>query len=245
MSVKNIVDGIQLALLSACFDGIARKMANTLHRTGRSGILTIARDFSCVILTARQELLATAESLPIHVLRGPDTMARTMTDYHKILKRGDAYLHNSPYHGCTHPADHSILVPTFVSDGNTNPAKGARGGLTGAPSPQYRRATDGSLEPLPGCAEALIGPGEMMVSISCGDGGYGSPLERAPERVAHDVAEGWIDRRRAADVYGVILDATGEVDEAATVAARARLQYGNELALACLDATISRSSWTL
>ena len=113
----NRVDGTRLAVLNARFEGIARKMANTLHRTGRSGILTIARDFSCVILTAQHELLATAESLPIHVLRGPDIMARTMTDNHPVLKRGDAYLHNSPYHGCTHPADHSILIPVIDDDG--------------------------------------------------------------------------------------------------------------------------------
>ena len=34
-----------------------------------------------------------------------------------MLKRGDAFLHNSPYHGCTHPADHSILVPVIDDDG--------------------------------------------------------------------------------------------------------------------------------
>ena len=54
----NRIDGTRLAVLNARFEGIARKMANTLHRTGRSGILTIARDFSCVILTANHELLA-------------------------------------------------------------------------------------------------------------------------------------------------------------------------------------------
>lgn len=111
------MDGLQLALLTARFDGIARKMANTLHRTGRSGILTIARDFSCTVLTAGHELLATAESLPIHVLRGPDIMARTMADNHPALRRGDAFLHNSPYHGCTHPADHSILIPVIDDAG--------------------------------------------------------------------------------------------------------------------------------
>ncbi len=116
-SGANRVDGTRLAVLNARFEGIARKMANTLHRTGRSGILTIARDFSCVILTAKHELLATAESLPIHVLRGPDIMAKTMTDNHPVLKRGDAYLHNSPYHGCTHPADHSILIPVIDDEG--------------------------------------------------------------------------------------------------------------------------------
>lgn len=115
--VAGAMDGSAMAIMTARFEGIARKMANTLHRTGRSGILTIARDFSCVVLTAKHELLASAESLPIHVLRGPDIMARTMTDYHPDLKRGDAYLHNSPYHGCTHPADHSILIPVIDDEG--------------------------------------------------------------------------------------------------------------------------------
>ena len=42
----------------------------------RSGVLNTAHDFSCCILTADAELLAAAESLPIHVLIGPDLMAR-------------------------------------------------------------------------------------------------------------------------------------------------------------------------
>jgi N-methylhydantoinase B len=106
-----------MAVLTARFNGVARKMANTLFRTGRSGILTIAHDFSCAVLTAEHELLAAAESLPIHVLRGPEIMTKTMTDNHPKLKRGDAYLHNSPYHGCTHPADHSILIPIIDDEG--------------------------------------------------------------------------------------------------------------------------------
>jgi N-methylhydantoinase B len=116
-SAGSNIDGIRMAVLTARFNGIARKMANTLFRTGRSGILTIAHDFSCAVLTAEHELLAAAESLPIHVLRGPEIMTRTMTDNHPRLKRGDAYLHNSPYHGCTHPADHSILVPVIDDQG--------------------------------------------------------------------------------------------------------------------------------
>jgi N-methylhydantoinase B len=114
---SNALSRVQMAILTARFEGVARKMANTLQRTGRSGILTIARDFSCVILTARHELLTASDSLPIHVLRGPEVMSRTMTDNHKVLRRGDAFLHNSPYHGCTHPADHSILIPVIDDDG--------------------------------------------------------------------------------------------------------------------------------
>ena len=111
------VDGVRLAILANRFDSIARKMTNTLLRTGRSGVLNIARDFSCCIITANHELLATAESLPIHVLSGPDMMARSMVEFHPDLQRGDAFLHNSPYHGCSHPADHTILVPVIDEAG--------------------------------------------------------------------------------------------------------------------------------
>jgi N-methylhydantoinase B len=110
-------DGVRLAILNNRWEAIARKMANTLLRTGRSGVLATARDFSCCLVTADHELLASAESIPIHVLVGPDLMARSMKEMHPELKPGDAYLHNSPYHGCSHPADLSVLVPVFDGEG--------------------------------------------------------------------------------------------------------------------------------
>jgi N-methylhydantoinase B len=67
-----------------------------------------------------------------------------------------------------------------------------------------------------------------MVSISCGGGGYGSPLERDPALVLDDVREGWITRTRAGSVYGVILTDEGALAEAETAALRAerRIQAG-------------------
>lgn len=105
------VDGLQLAVLTSRMERVVRAMANTLARTGRSGVLNIARDFSCCVLTGESELLATAESLPGHVLVGPDIMAAYTRSMHPEMARGDAYLHNSPYHGNSHAADHCILVP--------------------------------------------------------------------------------------------------------------------------------------
>lgn len=110
--------GVELAIINNRIEGIARKMANTLMRTGRSGVLNIARDFSCCVVTHDDRLLAAAESLPIHVLCGPDLMARSVKEFHPDLKRGDAFLHNSPYHGCSHPADHTLLVPVMDEEGN-------------------------------------------------------------------------------------------------------------------------------
>src|ERR1051325_5797730 len=77
------------------------------------------RDLSCCIVTANDELLTEAESLPSHVLVGPDIMSRCMKDYHPQLPRGDAFLHTSPYHGNSHAADHTIMVPV-VDDGGVH-----------------------------------------------------------------------------------------------------------------------------
>ncbi len=110
---KKLLNGAELSVLIARFEGVARKMTNTLFRTGRSGVLNRARDFSCCIVTADDELIASADALPIHVLIGPDMMSKTMKLFHAGLQRGDAFLNNSPYHGCSHAADHTVLVPVF------------------------------------------------------------------------------------------------------------------------------------
>jgi N-methylhydantoinase B len=112
-----MLTGARLAILNNRMEGVARKMANTLLRTGRSGVLNRARDFSCCIVTRDCDLLTAADSLPIHVLSGPDLMARAMHDFHPVIRRGDAYLNNSPYHGCSHAADHTLLVPVIDEEG--------------------------------------------------------------------------------------------------------------------------------
>jgi N-methylhydantoinase B len=109
--------GVRTAIISNRMEGIARKMQNTLFRTARSGVLNTAHDFSCVILTADCQLLASAESLPIHTLIGPDIMCRAVRRYHAKLKAGDCFLHNSPYEGNSHPADHCLIVPVVDEDG--------------------------------------------------------------------------------------------------------------------------------
>ena len=111
------LDVVTLALLNNRFDGVVRAMMNTLFRTGRSVVLNTSRDFSACVITHRDELLSTAESLPIHVMAGPDIMSRVMREFHPDLRRGDAFLHNSPYHGNSHAADHSIMVPVVDDEG--------------------------------------------------------------------------------------------------------------------------------
>jgi N-methylhydantoinase B len=115
--VSTVPEGVQLVIMQKRFEAVTRKMANTLLRTARSGVINTARDFSCALITADCQLLTAADSYPIHVLGGADLMARAMIEIHPDLKLGDAFLHNSPYHGNAHAADHTILVPVFDDSG--------------------------------------------------------------------------------------------------------------------------------
>ena len=69
---------------------------------------------------------------------------------------------------------------------------------------------------------AVLQPGDVLEVRSAGGGGRGNPVEREPWRVARDVARGYVSAKAAERDYGVILK-DGEVDEAATEAARAAM----------------------
>jgi N-methylhydantoinase B len=111
----------------------------------------------------------------------------------------------------------------YGSDGTVNPAEGAAGGSAGCRAEAWKRLRSGEIVPAPSRGLVLIEPGEAIISKCCGGGGYGSPLERDPQRVRHDVLEGRVSLGRARDVYGVVI-VDGTVDEAATTALRFELQ---------------------
>src|SRR5258708_15003517 len=102
------------------------------------------------------------------------------------------------------PVDCAVEVG-FACDGVVNPAQGVRGGGPGALAEAYLRRSSGARESLPGSSHLMVAEGESLVSLTAGGGGYGSPLDRAPEHVGHDVAKGWIRRERAREVYAVEL----------------------------------------
>jgi N-methylhydantoinase B len=112
MSATTATEPLLLAVLSNRLESVVREMTNTLLRAGRSAVLNTARDFSCSLITSDNELLASAEGLPVHVI-GTELLAQAMTELHPEFEEGDAFLHNDPYLGNTHPADHAILVPVF------------------------------------------------------------------------------------------------------------------------------------
>lgn len=63
-------------------------------------------------------------------------------------------------------------------------------------------------------------PGDAITLAAGGGGGFGPPEERDPQRVAHDVRQGYVSAAIARDIYKVVIRA-GEVDEEETRRLRA------------------------
>jgi N-methylhydantoinase B len=106
-----------LAVLSKRLESIARRMAHTPTAPAARASSTRARDLSCCIVQQTTSSSPKRRACPSHVLVGPNLMSRWMIECHPRLSRGDAFLHNSPYHGNSHAADHTILVPVLDDAG--------------------------------------------------------------------------------------------------------------------------------
>jgi N-methylhydantoinase B len=115
---------------------------------------------------------------------------------------------------------------SVLSEKNILPPYGVCGGMAGAPNRFFiiRDGLEVEPSPLPGKVSGFpVRVGDLVLLQSSGGGGYGDPLERDPEAVARDVAEGVVSVEKAERVYGVIL-AGGRVDQEAT--RRQRLEIG-------------------
>jgi N-methylhydantoinase B len=131
----------------------------------------------------------------------------------------------------------------YFHDGVVNRAVGVHGGGSPSGPEAWRISRDGGWEMYQHIVvEVVLEPGESIVSLSAGGGGYGSPLAREPEAVLVDVIDGYVSAERARAVYGVVLSGdparweTLAVDQPATTALRAGRRGGGALALAQDDA---------
>jgi N-methylhydantoinase B len=118
------------------------------------------------------------------------------------------------------PIEGAQLDIVYASDGVQHPAKGAQGGGSPMPANQFLRHADGSLEDLPSVHRLILEPGQIIVGVAQGGGGFGDPKERAPQRVVEDVREGYISQERARSVYGVAVNQDFELDKEVTAQLR-------------------------
>ena len=111
------------------------------------------------------------------------------------------------------------------SEGHKFPPNGLFGGQDGVPSQLiYLPANDGAEDYLPSKLPwRAFAPGDRIKAVRACGGGYGDPLERAPEDVLDDMLDGYIDAAKARADYGVVI-VGDHVDAAATDAARSEMR---------------------
>ena len=143
-----------------------------------------------------------------------------------------------------HGIDALVLKATNTAGTDQTNAHGIAGGYPGAGSqtsvirgtraqaairdgepPTSPEGFAGTIQYLASKDEALLGPDDALVFYPAGGGGYGDPLDRDPEAVAADVAEGRVTGDAARAQYGVAVAADGVIDAAATAAARDAMRH--------------------
>jgi N-methylhydantoinase B len=143
-------------------------------------------------------------------------------------------------------APEGYLEGSFAGTGGEMPnAIGLSGGLPGASIRLMMVSESGvhdalargemppsRLEDIPGRHETLpvkhprraFGQNEVWYHNWQGAAGLGDPIHRGPESVAHDLREGVISARAASEIYGLVLDSTGEADLEATARRREEIR---------------------
>lgn len=100
---------------------------------------------------------------------------------------------------------------------------GVKGGLPGVRSRKTLVHEDGSRESLPSKIDnVVIKPGDLLIFETWGGGGWGDPLERDYDAITYDLEAGMVTPAGVAP-YGVVLDANGDIDVAASDALRAKM----------------------
>lgn len=109
-------DPIQLALVQARLDHIARQMGWVMIRTSRSPIFNQSHDFSCFITDARGVLVSQADGIPIHTGGGGFAVRALLKVFGGRIDDGDVFLLNDPYvAGGNHLPDWVIARPVFAA----------------------------------------------------------------------------------------------------------------------------------
>jgi N-methylhydantoinase B len=107
------IDMFAMAVLRRKMEAAIREMVDALFRSGRSGVLNTAMDFSCCIVDADHRAVSTAVGLPIHVAAIELISKAVERKFGDTVRPGDCFANNSAYHGNTHCGDFTLCAPVF------------------------------------------------------------------------------------------------------------------------------------
>lgn len=108
-----MTDPFLMVVLRRRFESIIREMINALFKSGRSGVLNTAMDFSCSLTDAKFQSVSVALGLPVHV-GAIDLIPRAVSEkFGDRIAEGDCYANNYAYMGNSHCGDFTLCVPVY------------------------------------------------------------------------------------------------------------------------------------
>ncbi|MFB6170861.1 MAG: hydantoinase B/oxoprolinase family protein [Haloarculaceae archaeon] len=110
------VDPVTQEVVGNFLQSTADEMGTTMMRTAYSSIL-IAKDFSTGLFDADANIIGQADYVPIHIASMQYSVQWAVQEIGRDnLEPGDMIMHNDPYRGGTHIADHTVIRPVFTAD---------------------------------------------------------------------------------------------------------------------------------
>ncbi|MXR39959.1 hydantoinase B/oxoprolinase family protein [Halobaculum sp. WSA2] len=106
------VDSVTLEVIRNGCEAVAEEMNATLVRTGYSPNIKERRDCSTALFDADGEMIAQAETMPVHLGAMPYSVAAAVDAFPpESLSPGDSVLLNDPFRGGAHLPDLTLVTP--------------------------------------------------------------------------------------------------------------------------------------
>ncbi len=109
-------DPVLLEIFNNLFMSIAEQMGFRLESTAQSVNIRERLDFSCALFDPDGDLVANAPHIPVH-LGSMGTTIKEVIRRRDVIRPGDVYAVNDPYHGGTHLPDITVITPVFADPG--------------------------------------------------------------------------------------------------------------------------------
>ncbi|QLG29464.1 hydantoinase B/oxoprolinase family protein [Halorarum halophilum] len=112
------VDSVTLEVIRNACEAVAEEMNANLVRTGYSPNIKERRDCSTALFDAGGEMIAQAETMPVHLGAMPFSVAAAVEAFPpETLSPGDSVLLNDPFRGGAHLPDLTLVTPVFDESG--------------------------------------------------------------------------------------------------------------------------------
>ncbi len=111
---RSTIDPVTLEVMRHALTAVAEEMHANLVRTAYSPNIKERRDCSCAVFDEHGQMVAQAESIPVHLGAMPASVAAAISRI-PDLRPGDVVAANDPYAGGAHLPDITFVAPVFNS----------------------------------------------------------------------------------------------------------------------------------